>query len=62
MAEKGILRNQGAGVKDRLFYAVSSDFVVLGDVRPNVEEVRFGKRGEDKGVHCLAVRQSSFIA
>ena len=46
----------------RLFYAVGGVLVVTGNVRPDVENIRFGKRRERINAHRLDKRQPSFIA
>jgi hypothetical protein len=54
-----------ASVVNRLFYAVRGIFIVLGNVRPNVKNVSFGKRRKSVSAHCLEERsrcQLSFIA
>lgn len=38
------LGDKGASIVDRLFYAIGGVFVVIGDVRPNIENIRFGER------------------
>ncbi len=62
MAAHGSLGNKRASVVNRLFYAVGGVFAVIGNVRPDVENIRFGKRRESITAHRLDERQSSFIA
>ena len=53
MAAHGSFGNKGASVVNRLFYAVGSVFAVIGYVRPDVENIRFGKGRE-------SIKRSSF--
>jgi hypothetical protein len=62
MAAQRGLDNQRASVKDRSFYTVRGGLVVLGNIRPDVEDIGFGKRRENIRVHCLDKRHSVFIA
>jgi len=58
----GTFGNKGASVVDRSFYAVGGFFVVIGNVGPDIEYVRFGERRKNVSAHCLDKRHSSFIA
>ena len=62
MAAHGRLGNRRASVVNRLFYAPGGVFAVIGNVTPDVKNIRFGKRRESINAHRLDKRQSSFIA
>jgi hypothetical protein len=62
VAAHGSLGSKRASVVDGAFYDVRCVFVVLGNVRPDVKKIRFGKRGESIGAHRLDKRQASFMA
>ena len=62
MAAHGSLGNKRASVLDRSLYAVGGVFIVIGNVRPDIENIRFGKRRKNINAHRLDERQSSFIA
>jgi len=62
MAAHGRFGNKRASVVNRLFYAVGGVFAVIGNVTPDVKNIRFGKRRESINAHRLDKRQSSFIA
>ena len=49
-------------IVNRLFYAVGGVLIVIGNVRPDVENVGFRERRQNVGDHRLAARQSSFSA
>ena len=62
MAAPRRLGNQRASVVNSVFNAVGGVFTFIGNVRPDVKNVRFGKGRESKNAHRLDNRQSSFIA
>src|SRR5580698_9194863 len=62
MATQGRLGDKRASGIDRLFNAVGGVFVIIGDIRPDVENIGFGKRRESITGHRLAERLSSFSA
>ena len=62
MAAHGRVGNKRASVVNRLLYAVGGVFAVIGNVRPDVENIRLGKRRESISAHRFDKRQSSFIA
>ena len=47
MAAHGSLGNERAGVVNRLFYAVGGLLILVGNVRPDVENICFGQWGKD---------------
>jgi len=62
MPSHGSFGDKRAAVEDCFFYEVGGYFAVLGDVRPNVKDIRFGKRRKNIRAHRLDTRYSSFIA
>ena len=65
MAAQGAFGKKGASVVNRLFDAAGGVLAVLRDVRPDVENIGFGKRRERVTAHRLGKRsccQLSFIA
>jgi hypothetical protein len=62
MTAHGGLGNQRASVVNRLFYAFGGVFAVIGNVAPDVNNIRLGKRRESINAYRLDKRQSSFIA
>src|SRR4051812_2469992 len=61
MAAHGRVGKEFASVENRLFHAVGGFLVVVCNVRPNIENIRFGKRRKSIAAHRLDKRQSSFI-
>src|SRR5271154_3214690 len=53
MAPQRSVGGRCASVEDRLFYAVRSAFVVFGNVCPDIENIRFGKRCKNIEAHRL---------
>jgi hypothetical protein len=61
MAAHGSFGDKPASVVDRLLYSVCCVFVVIGNVGPDLENIRFGKGREDIDAHRFDKRQPSFI-
>jgi len=64
MAAQVSFGEKGASIVSRLFYAISGIFAIRGDLRPNVENVGFGKRRKRVTAHLLverSSRQASFM-
>lgn len=62
MSARRLGGNEHASVINRLFHTVRGRFAVVGNIRPDTENIRFGKRREGIRDHLLDKRQSSFIA
>ena len=56
MTEQATVRNEFARVENCLFHALGRLFVVVGNERPNLENIGFREWRERICVHCLGAR------
>ena len=61
MAAHGRFGKKRTSGLDRPFDAVGGAFAVIGNVRPDVKNIRFGERRKNINAHRLDKRQLSFI-
>jgi hypothetical protein len=58
----GLGGDKFARIVNRLLNTIGGVFAVIGNVGPDIKNIRFGKRRQNVSVHFLDKRQSSFIA